>query len=62
MKKVMLSLVLIIALATAGFAGGQQEGQTVPGQKEMADETYAMVVFLKGSTASSTNLAREGVI
>jgi len=49
MRKVLLSLILVIAMASTSFAGGQQEGQTVPGQKEMADETYAMVVFLKGS-------------
>ena len=49
MRKVILSMVLIVAMATSVFAGGQQEGQTVPGQKEMEKETYAMVVFLKGS-------------
>ena len=49
MKKVFLSFLLIVMVTTMVFAGGKAEGQTVIGQKDMPEETYGMVVFLKGS-------------
>ncbi|HCG62354.1 MAG TPA: sugar ABC transporter substrate-binding protein [Sphaerochaeta sp.] len=49
MKKVFFSFLLIVMMTTMVFAGGKAEGQTVVGQKDMPEETYAMVVFLKGS-------------
>lgn len=43
------AVLLIVAVSISAFAGGQSEGQMAPAQAEMEEETYAMVVFLKGS-------------
>ena len=49
MKKVLLFTVLVLALTGSLFAGGADEGPVVASTGEMAEETYGMVVFLKGS-------------
>jgi len=49
MKKVLLITILTLAFAGALFAGGADEGPMVASSGEMAEESYGMVVFLKGS-------------
>jgi ribose transport system substrate-binding protein len=48
-KRIVLSVLLIAVLAMSGFAGGSSEGQMAPGQADLEEEVYGMVVFLKGS-------------
>lgn len=49
MKKVLLITIMTLAFVGALFAGGADEGPMVANSVEMAEESYGMVVFLKGS-------------
>ncbi len=49
MKKVVLFTVLALVAVGMVFAGGANEGPMVAATEEMEEETYGMVVFLKGS-------------
>lgn len=48
-RRFLLVLLLVVAVTAHVFAGGEQEGQMAPGQAELEEERYGMVVFLKGS-------------
>ena len=48
-RRLFLVLLLLVAVTFSTFAGGQSEGQMAPAQADLEEETYAMVVFLKGS-------------
>lgn len=48
-KRIWLSALLVAVLVTSIFAGGRSEGQMAPAQANLPQETYGMVVFLKGS-------------
>jgi len=48
-KRIWLALLLVAVIATSGFAGGSTQGQMAPGQANLPEEVYGMVVFLKGS-------------
>ena len=49
MKKLIVSALVALLLVGMVFAGGQQEGPKVAASGELENETYGMVVFLKGS-------------
>jgi len=49
MKKLILTVVMVLVFAGTVFAGGAEEGPMVAQTGELEQETYGMVVFLKGS-------------